>query len=90
MIKLIVSLLLAINTHSMCEIGKPVDYYAWMAVHQNYRVAWSFESRVFGDYWLMQADNDLMLFKFKEPIEDTIVSGASHGECFRQLASIGN
>ncbi len=87
MIGLLIRLYFAIAIHNACNIGKPVDYYPWMAQpeHQEYRVAWSMESRVFGDYWLMQFDKRYFLFKFKQPIVDTIASGASHGECFREV-----
>lgn len=85
MIGLLIRLYFAIAIHNACNIGKPVDYYAWMATHQDYTVVWYMESPVFGDYWLMQFDKRYMLFKFKQPIDETIDSGASHGECFREV-----
>lgn len=85
MIILLIKLYIAIAMQTSCSMGQPADFYRWIDVHYDYRVAWSMESRVFGDYWIMQAGDDLMLFKFAEPIEDTIASGASHGECFRRL-----
>lgn len=85
MIGLLIRLYFAIAIHNACNIGKSVDYYAWMATHQDYTVAWSLESPVFGDYWLMKFDKRYMLFKFRKPIAATIGSGEDHGECFREV-----
>ena len=60
-----------------------MDYYAWVDAHADYRVAWSSEGTIFGDYWLMEDQGQYLMFKFKQPIDDTIASGASHGECAR-------
>lgn len=86
MIGLIIQVLLAIATSKTCSIGQPVDYYAWVNAHPNYHIAWSTEGHPWGDYWIMQGDDgENLLFKFKQPIADTIATGASHGECARYL-----
>lgn len=85
MLIIIIRTLLAIGLQSACHVGTDADYYAWVDAHADYRVAWSLESRILGDYWLMQSGADVMLFKFAKPIEDTVSSGASHGACFRKM-----
>lgn len=85
MIGLLIRLYFAIAIHNACNIGKPTGYYDWVNAHPDYTVAWSLESKVWGDYWLMSAEGKYYLFKFAKPIEDTIASGASHGECFREV-----
>ena len=86
MIELIIGILLAISTGTACDIGKPADYYSWIEAHPDYKVPMTLSTPDHGDYWLMSADGEYYLFKFKEPIEDTIASGASHGECFRKVS----
>lgn len=85
MIGLLIRLYFAIAVNNACTIGVATDYYAWVDAHPSYRVAWSLESPIFGDYWLMQDGGETMLFKFKEPINQTISTGASHGACFRKV-----
>ena len=93
MIELIIGILLAISTHTACDLGKPTDYYAWVDAHPDYSVAWTWtvasglSTREDGDFWLMTDKGDgYYLFKFAKPIDDTIATGASHGECFRQVS----
>ena len=85
MIGLLIRLYFAIAIHNACNIGKPTDYYGWVNEHPNYRVAWSLESPVFGDYWIMTVGQGYYLFKFKKPIAETIGTGEDHGECFREV-----
>ncbi len=85
MLKIVISIILHIVTFSACRMGTPVSYYDYINSHDNFRVAWSTEGTAFGDYWLMQFGDEYMLFKFKQPISETIGSGASHGECFRKV-----
>lgn len=86
MIELLIGILLAINTHTACNMGKPADYYAWVNAHPDYKVPVQLSIPDDSDYWLMEADNEYYLFKFAEPIEDTIATGASHGACFRKVS----
>lgn len=82
MIELIIRIALAIATSSGCQMGKPVEYYGWVEAHPDYTVPMqlSVES---GDWWLMcDGVEDCNLFHFAEPIETTIATGASHGDCF--------
>lgn len=85
MIGLLIRVLFAISIHNACNIGVPIDYYYWVNEHPDYAVAWSLESPVWGDYWIMTASDKFYLFKFKQSIVSTIDSGASHGECFREV-----
>jgi len=82
---LILKVLIAIYNGQACQIGQEADFYSWVYAHPNYVVVKAFEMNVYGDYWLMSDDGEYYLFKFKEPIEQTIASGASHGECFRRV-----
>lgn len=84
MISLIIRVMIVILANKACFVGQPVDYYPFMATHQNYSVIWSTEGQIWGDYWLMRFDDgETMLFKFKQPISETVGSGASHGACAR-------
>lgn len=85
MIGLLIRVLIAISIHNACNIGVRTDYYAWVNAHPDYMVAWSFESPIWGDYWIMSADSKYYLFKFKQPIAETIGSGQDHGECFNEV-----
>lgn len=87
MIVLLFRLALAISTNTACDYGKPADYYQWVAAHPAYH-AMDLSSREHGDIWLMSDDGEHYLFKFAEPIADTIASGASHGECFNYVGSL--
>lgn len=86
MIELVIGILLAISTHTACDLGKPVDYYAWVDAHPDYSVPMTLSTPADGDYWLMSDGESYYLFKFAQPIEDTIATGASHGECFRKVS----
>lgn len=83
MIDLILRIVLAIATRTACDLGTPADYYAWVEEHPDYRVPLALETEDRGDYWLMEADGEYLLFKFAEPLAETMPSGASHGECAR-------
>lgn len=85
MIELILRIVLAIATGSGCQIGKPADYYAWVDAHPDYKVQLTLSTQMEGDWWLMVAGDENLLFKFAEPLEDTIPTGASHGECARMV-----
>ena len=87
MIELLLGLLLAISTNTACDYGKPADWYAWVAAHEDYH-AMDLSSPEHGDIWLMSDEGEYYLFKFAEPIADTIASGASHGECFRYVGKV--
>ncbi len=85
MLQIVISVLLAISSHTACDLGKPADYYAWVDAHPDYSVPMTLSVPDDTDYWLMKADNEYYLFKFSQPIAETIDSGASHGECFRKV-----
>lgn len=85
MIQLVIAVLLAISTHTACDMGKPIDYYVWVETHPDYHVPMTLSTPDAGDYWLMETGGNYYLFKFAQPIDSTIASGASHGECFRSL-----
>lgn len=85
MIELILRVVLAIATNSACQMGRAEDYYTWIDAHPDYSVPMTLSTEK-GDYWLMCAgDNDCNLFHFAKPIENTIATGASHGDCFRHV-----
>lgn len=84
MIEILLGVILAISTNTACDYGKPADYYAWVDAHPNYHVM-DLSSKEHGDIWMMDDEGEYYLFKFKQPIDDTIASGASHGECFRYV-----
>lgn len=83
MIELLLRVLLAIATHGGCDMGKASDYYSWVDAHPDYKVPMTLSTQDAGDWWLMEADGEYLLFKFAEPLEETIPTGASHGECAR-------
>lgn len=86
MLELVIGVLISISTHTACDMGKPVDYYAWVNAHPDYTVPMTLHTDNNEDYWLMSDGTDYYLFKFKQPINDTIATGASHGECFRKVS----
>jgi glycosidase len=86
MINIVIAILLAISTHTACDIGKPTDYYAWVDAHPDYSVPMQLSTPNDGDYWLMSADGEYYLFAFAESLDKTIPSGASHGACFRKVS----
>lgn len=88
MIELLIGVLLAISTHTACDLGTPTDYYQWIDAHPDYSVPMTLHTDSNEDYWLMSDGQEYYLFKFKEPIDDTIASGASHGECFRDVGTV--
>jgi len=90
MIDLLIRILLAIATHTACDIGKPADYYAWVDAHPDYTIEATMSIPDDSDYWLMSDSHHYYLFKFAQPIDDTIASGASHGECFREVGRVGS
>lgn len=86
MIELVIRVLLAISTHTACDIGQAADYDAWVYAHPDYSVPMTLSFPDDTDYWLMSDGEHYYLFKFAQPIEETISSGASHGECFRKVS----
>lgn len=88
MIELLIGLLLAISTHTACDMGKPANYYKWVDAHPDYTVPMTLHTDANEDYWLMSDGQEYYLFKFIQPIEDTIDTGASHGACFRDVGAV--
>lgn len=88
MIELIIGILLAISTHTVCDMGKPVDYYKWLDAHPDSTIPMTLSVPGDTDYWLMSDGTDYYLFVFKQPIDDTIATGASHGACFRDVGTV--
>jgi len=84
MIELILRVVLAIATNSACDMGKPADYYGWVNAHPDYKVPMTLSTES-GDWWLMVDDGENLLFHFAEPLEMTIPTGASHGDCARMV-----
>ena len=84
MIEMLLGVLLAISTNTACDYGKPADY-AWVDAHPYYHVM-DLSTPEHGDIWLMSDEGEYYLFKFKQPIDETIGSGEDHGECFRKVS----
>jgi hypothetical protein len=83
MIELMLRVIIAIMAGTGCDMGKPVDYYQWMDRHPDYKVPMTLSTQDAGDWWLMSDDGEYILFKFAEPLEISIPTGQSHGECAR-------
>jgi len=89
MIEIVLGVLLSISTHTACDLGKPVDYYAWVNAHPDYSAPMTISVPDDTDYWLMSDGVEYYLFKFKQPIAQTIGSGEDHGSCFRDVGKVG-
>jgi len=90
MLNLLIMILMAMSTGTECQLGTPVDYYAWVKIHQ-YTVVHSFNIPNYRPIWLMQDadgnDPDMYLFVFKE--KDALNGGKDeHGACFQDLGMI--
>ena len=87
MIDLIITLLLALQSGSLCSVGTPADYEAWLDQHPYAARVGEvrFENQL--EFWLLdgdglaeapQTDDSLYLFVFN-------MDDYPHGSCFRQL-----
>lgn len=84
MIELLIAILIAMSTGTACDLGAETDWYTWAHEHQDASTVATFETDS-GDVWLYEADDEYLLFVFKDDISDTLASGRGdvHGKCAR-------
>lgn len=93
MIAFLISLLLTLQSGGdPCQLGTPVDWYAWGAAHEDAHMVFSINA--IGntpDIWLFEDNGGSVLFVFNASVQDALDSGQSvvHGEC-AVLVDIGN
>lgn len=89
MLDIVIAILIALSTGTVCELGVETDWYAWADEHgRTAKIVMTLELPETNDVWLYQeADGDFLLFVFREKIQATLDSGRSdpHGECARTI-----
>lgn len=92
MIDFLIALLLTISTGGdPCDLGTSTDWYSWIDAHVDAAKVFTYEAAE-PNLWLYEGkDGEVVLFVFKEPIEDTIARGeyAAHGRCSRLVTIDG-
>lgn len=85
MIELLITLLLALQAGTACDLGTPVDWYAWANTHEQADVVLTVQAVLPRDAWLYHdaASDTYLLFVFRERISDVTAAGRydPHGAC---------
>lgn len=88
MIDLLIAILVAMSTDTVCDLGEPVEWYTWGHEHPDARTVATVESDS-GDMWLYHdnATGEYVMFVFKDDISDTLAAGRGdvHGKCAREV-----
>ncbi len=89
MIQVIIAILLALSTHTACDLGTPIDWREWAnsaeaeTAQRVFTIQTPFDDDL-GDAWLYETpEHSYILFVFRENVQEVLDSGRSdpHGEC---------
>lgn len=85
MIELLTAILLALADGTACDLGTPVDWYAWAETREQADVVLTIQDVLPRDAWLYHdaASDTYLLFVFRERISDVTAAGRydPHGAC---------
>lgn len=91
MIDLLIAILIALSTHTACDLGTDAgDWYTWAHDHPDMQTVATLETDQ-GDVWLYydELSDTYLLFVFREDVSDTLAAGRHdpHGQCVRVLTN---
>lgn len=87
MIDLLITILIALSTGTVCDLGIETDWYSWAEAHPDASTVMTAETDE-GDVWLYEDNGEYLLFVFREDISDTLSAGRHdpHGKCARAVS----